>query len=52
MSWKDDLIDAWFENMPEDYDKMSKDNQLKAYMKFEREWIEGSYCLAESREDR
>jgi hypothetical protein len=52
MSWKDDLCDAWLENMPENYDQMTKDEQIKAYMKFEREWIENGVAQAEAREDR
>ena len=52
MSWKDDLCDAWLENMPENYDQMSKEDQLKAYTKFEQEWIETGEAKAESREDR
>ena len=52
MSWKDDLCDAWLDNMPENYDSLTKDEQLKAYLKFEQEFLEGSVAQAESREDR
>ena len=52
MSWKDDLCDAWIENQPENYDKLSKDEQLRLYMKFEQEFCEGQVAQAEAREDR
>ena len=52
MSWKDDLCDAWMENMPEDYDILSREKQLEAYMKFEREYIENGYAKADYLNDQ
>ena len=52
MSWKDDLCDAWLENMPENYDSMTREEQLDAYMKFEKGWIEDGYARADFARDQ
>ncbi len=52
MSWKDDLIDAFEEWRPENYYELPKDEQLRIYLKFERDFCEGQIAEAESREDR
>ena len=54
MSWKDDIIDAFLDWIPEDLDidKIGKDEYLKLYQKFEQEYLEGQVAQAESREER
>ena len=54
MSWKDDLVDAFMDWLPEDkeLDKIGAEEYSKLYAKFEQEYLEGQVCQAESREDR
>jgi hypothetical protein len=49
---KDALCDAWCEYMPENYDDLSKEEQMKIYEKFEQDFCEGMLAQAEAREDR
>ncbi len=54
MSWKDDILDAFLDWLPEDktYEKIGAEEYSKLYAKFEQEYLEGQVAQAESMEDR
>lgn len=54
MSWKDDIVDAFLEWLPEDMEleKIGREEYAKLYAKFEQEYLEGQVSQAEAREDR
>lgn len=49
---KDALVDAFEDWRPENYYELSKEEQLKIYLKFEQDFCEGQVAQAEAREDR
>ncbi len=52
MSYKDEMIDAFTDWMPDNYYDLPKHIQLDLYLKFEQDFLEGQFAWAEAREDR
>ncbi len=54
MSWKDDIVDAFMDWLPEDkqLEKIGAEEYSKLYAKFEQEYLEVQVAKAEAMEDR
>ena len=54
MSWKDDIVDAFLDWLPEDktLEKIGAEEYAKFYAKFEKEYSENCTARAEALEER
>ena len=52
MSHPKDMVDDWIDSMPDNYDQMTREQQLECYRKWEQGIMEYSVAQEEAREDR